>query len=150
MKALKQTILVFALTFCQNIVFPQSSKEDAIRKLDNLEKEALIHKDTSALFNKYWSPKMVVNTPGNVVVTVEGTKAMLKAGKIDYSSFDRVIEKITIIDNLGVVMGKEIVKPAGLRDNAGTVVTRRFTNIWMETHEGWRIVARQSTIINME
>lgn len=144
------SIILIVLLFITSSTFAQNADEASIRKLDDLERDALIKKDTAALFYKYWSPDMVVNTPGNVVVTVESTKALLKAGKIDYSFFDRVIEKITIVDKLGIVMGHEIVKPQGLRDGAGKTITRRFTNVWMDTNDGWRIVARQSTIINME
>ncbi|MEO8766236.1 MAG: hypothetical protein ABI416_18180 [Ginsengibacter sp.] len=44
-------------------------------------------------------------------------------------------------------MGKEIVGPKGITANAGKIVTRRFTNIWMKTTDGWKLTARQATII---
>ena len=51
---------------------------------------------------------MVINTPANRVGTIEGTKLGLRTGKLDYSSFERVIEKISFIENIAVVMGHEI------------------------------------------
>ena len=91
------TILFFGLT--HQLSLAQQSNETEIRNLENLEREAVLKGDTTSLFNKYWSPSMVVNAPANRAVTIEGTKIGLRSGKIDYSSFDRVIEKITFTEN---------------------------------------------------
>ncbi len=149
-KALKSLLLFFLFVLLYNTMMAQQDKEAEIRTLDNLEREAVLKGDTAALFNKFWSPSMVVNTPANRVGTIEGTKAALRDGRLNYASFERTIEKLTFIDNIAVVMGEEILKPQGLSDNAGKTITRRFTNIWMNTKDGWRIVARQATIIKIE
>ena len=93
---------------------------------------------------------MVVHNPFNKVGTVEGTKMLIRTGKHKYSSFERTIEKITFDDNLAIVMGEEKIKPQGLQDNAGKLVTRRFTNIWKFSNNSWSIIARQATIIKVE
>jgi hypothetical protein len=103
-----------------------------------------------ALFDKIWSPDMVINTPNNVVGTVEGTKALFRSGGLKYLSFERNIEKITFNDNIAIVMGGEKIHPQGKQNNAGKVVTRRFTHVWMYSNNGWSIIARQATIINVE
>lgn len=141
------TILFFGLVHYVSLA--QQNSEAEIRNLENLEREAVLKGDTTSLFIKYWSPNMVINTPVNRVGTIEGTKFGLRTGKLDYSSFERVIEKISFIENIAVVMGHEILKPKGLNDNVGKTVTRRFTNIWMKSLDEWRIVARQSTIISV-
>lgn len=141
-------ILLSALTF--NIGLARQTDETVIRNLDNLEREAVLKGDTATLFNRLWSPNMVVNTPANRVGTVEGTKASLKAGKLDYTSFERVVEKITFTENIAIVMGYEVIKPQGVSDHAGKTVTRRYTNIWMTGKDGWHMVARQATIIKVE
>jgi hypothetical protein len=46
---------------------------------------------------------MVINTPNNVVGTVEGTKALLRSGRLNYLLFERNIEKITFNDNVAIV-----------------------------------------------
>lgn len=106
--------------------------------------------DTALLFNQLWSPNRVVNAPVNRVVTVEATKMFTRTGRLNYASFERNIEKITFNDDLAIVMGEEILKPRGISANAGKIVTRRFTNIWKNSNNGWSIIARQSTIIKVE
>ena len=128
----------------------QDPREAEIRRLENLERESVLKFDSATLFGKIWSPKMVVNTPANIVGTVEGTKALLRSGNLNYLSFERNIEKITFYDNVAIVMGGEKVKPQGKRMNAGKIVSRRFTNVWMYSNNSWSIIARQATIIKVE
>jgi len=118
--------------------------------MENLERESVLKSDSVALFDKIWSPNMIVNTPANVVGTVDGTKAHLRSGDLNYRSFDRNIEKITFNDNVAVVMGGEIIKPQGHQVNAGKTVTRRFTHVWLNKNNQWSLIARQATIIKIE
>lgn len=69
---------------------------------------------------------LVVNTPANVVGTVQGTKAIFRSGGLRYKSFERKIEKITFNDNVAIVMGGEVIKPQGTQPNAGKTVRRRL------------------------
>ena len=93
---------------------------------------------------------MVINTPANVVGNVQGTKAMFRSGGLNYLLFERNIEKITFHDNVAIVMGGEKLKPQGKQLNAGNVVSRRFTNVWMYSNNSWSIIGRQATIIKVE
>src|SRR5215218_2133823 len=97
------TILI-SLTAIFNFVLAQDPRESEIRRLETLERESVLKGDSTALFDKIWSPNMIVNTPANVVGTVEGTKAHLRAGNLNYISFERNIEKITFNDNVAIVM----------------------------------------------
>jgi len=128
----------------------QDPREAEIRRLENLERESVLKFDSVTLFGKIWSPNMVVNTPANVVGTVEGTKTQLRSGNLNYQSFERDIEKITFYDNVAIVMGGEKIKPQGKQMNAGKRVSRRFTNVWMYSNGNWSIIARQATIIKVE
>ncbi len=47
--------------FSCNILSAQHTEDD-IRKLEDLERQAVLQADSNALFNRYWSPGMVVNT----------------------------------------------------------------------------------------
>ena len=151
---MKQYIKMFAFFFCliwtSRVVFSQDKRESEIKRLENLERESVLKGDSVALFDKLWSPGMVVNTPANVVGTVEGTKALLRTGGLNYLSFERNIEKITFNGDIAIVMGEEKIKPQGKQMNAGKLVTRRFTNIWMYSNNSWSIIARQATIIKVE
>jgi hypothetical protein len=142
--------LLFFLGWDFSVVLAQDKRESEIRRLENLERESVLKGDSLVLFDKIWSPNMIINTPANVVGTVEGTKALLRSGNLSYLSFERNIEKISFDDNIAIVMGGETIKPHGKQMNAGKVVTRRFTNVWMFSNNSWSIIARQATIIKVE
>jgi hypothetical protein len=138
------------MTCIINSVSAQDAREPEIRRMENLERESVLKTDSTALFDKIWSPKMIVNTPANVVGTVEGTKQLLRSGGLHYLSFERNIEKITFNDDVAIVMGGEIIKPQGTQPNAGKIVSRRFTHVWKFSNNSWSIIARQATIIKVE
>jgi hypothetical protein len=141
-------VSILVLTFY--VAAAQQNKETEVRNLENMERQAVLNHDTITLFSKIWSSRLVINSPLNRVGTVEFTKAQIRLGKLNYASFERSIERITINENIAIVMGSEILKPQGLSDNAGKTITRRFTNIWMTTTNSWQLVARQATIIKVE
>lgn len=153
-KSMKKNFYLLIITIClsnlTNIAIAQDPRESEIRRLETLERESVIKGDSTALFNKIWSPNMVVNTPANIVGTVEGTKAIFRSGGLNYLSFERTIEKITFNDNIAIVMGGEIIKPQGQQPNAGKTVSRRFTHVWLFKNGNWSIIARQSTIFKIE
>lgn len=134
------------INFHNRSIIAQDQREAEIRRLENLERESVLKGDSAILFDKIWSSNMVVNTPANVVGTVEGTKTHLRSGNLSYLSFERNIEKITFNDNIAIVMGGEIIKPQGHQVNAGKTVTRRFTNVWQYKNNSWSLIARQATI----
>lgn len=140
-------IILFTLT---SSAFAQDKREAEIRRLENIERESVLKGDSTTLFDKIWAPSMMINTPANVVGTVQGTKAIFRAGGLGYLSFERNIESITFNDNVAIVMGGEVIKPQGKQPNAGKNVTRRFTHVWMYKNNSWSIIARQATIIKVE
>jgi len=142
-------IFIF-LTGITSSATAQDPREAEIKRLENLERESVLKGDSALLFDKIWSPNMIVNTPANVVGTVEGTKAHLRSGNLNYLFFERNIEKITFNDNVAVVMGGEIIKPQGQQPNSGKTVSRRFTHVWLYKDNSWSIIARQATIIKIE
>lgn len=127
----------------------QDSREGEIRRLENLARESVLTSDSTVLFDKIWSPNMVINTPANVVGTVEEIKARFREGGLAYASFERTIDKITFNDNVAIVMGGEVIESNGSQPNAGKVVTRRFTNVWLYKNNSWNIIGRQATIIKV-
>jgi len=151
---MKQFFALLTISLCSiftnNIALAQDAREAEIRRFENLERESVLKGDSAVLFDKIWSSSMIVNTPANVVGTVEGTKAHLRAGDLNYISFERNIEKITFNDNVAIVMGGEIIKPQGRQVNAGKTVSRRFTHVWLNKNNSWSLIARQATIIKVE
>lgn len=74
MKKLSTKVLTvaFILGLIHTAALAQQVSETFIRNLDNTEREAVLKGDTITLFNKLWSPNMVVNAPANRVGTVDG------------------------------------------------------------------------------
>lgn len=147
---LKKGIFIIYLVFCYVKVSAQQKEEQAIRQMEQQEMQALLKGDTLTLFEKIWSPALLVQNPANLIVTRQEIAALIKAGKIDYAAFERIIEKINIVGNTALVMGREEVAPEGNTDHSGKVVIRRFTNIWIKHYNQWKLVGRQATITSIE
>lgn len=146
MKKLTLTLLPLLICFGS---YSQSTKETEIRKLEYDQKEAFLKKDTTTLL-KLYSPGFVVNSPWNKVSTLQDVMANIRKGVDDRESFERIIEKITFVDNIAIIMGQETIKPTGQAPNAGKTVQRRYTNIWMKNKNSWQLIARQSTVFAVE
>jgi ketosteroid isomerase-like protein len=146
MKRLIVTLL-FLLNF--SLVFGQIGAETEIRKLEEAQREAFLKKDTATLY-KLFAPDFVVNAPTNKITTLQQLKLLIRSGEVDMESFERVTEKVTFVDNIAIAMGNETLHPTGKMPNAGKTVKRRYTNIWMKTEAGWKLAARQATIISIE
>lgn len=150
MKQLISVLAILLLVGVSPIVLAQDPRDWEIRRLENLERESVLKGDSLALFDRIWSPNMIINTPANVVGTVASTKGIFRSGGLNYLSFERNIEKIAFNNNVAIVMGGEVIKPQGKQPNAGKVVTRRFMHVWMYSDNSWSIIARQATIIKVE
>ncbi len=150
MRNIQKTILIIFLVVFTTKIMAQTKAEQEIRNLEQRETQAVLKGDTVTLFGKLWAPELIVNNPANVVITRPDVAALIKAGKINYESFERIIEKISIIGNTAIVMGREEIKPQGVTDNTGKKVTRRFTNIWMKRKDNWKLVGRQATIASIQ
>lgn len=131
-----------------NFSLAQQSAETVIRRLENEEREAILKRDTTKLY-QLMSLDIVVQNPENVIVGFRQIIDRVKTGKINYASFERLIEKITFFKNTAIVMGKEVLIPQGSTQNAGKTVTRRFTNIWIKKKSVWKLAARQATIVSL-
>lgn len=151
---MKQVFFLVGITFClsgiTNRILAQDPREAEIRRMETLERESVMKGDSAALFNRIWSPNMIVNTPANIVGTIEGTKAHFRSGDLNYLSFERTIEKITFADNIAITMGGEVIKPQGKQINAGKTVSRRYTHVWLYKNNSWSLIARQATIFKIE
>ena len=122
----------------------QTESELKIRDLEIQEKEAVVKGDTLVLF-KLWSQNYVINSATNSIVYYSELKNYYRKGTIDHTPFERIIEKITMSENLAIVMGKEMKQ--NIKDGNNIITTRRFTNIWIKVNGEWILTARQVTNI---
>ncbi|TVT43162.1 nuclear transport factor 2 family protein [Hymenobacter setariae] len=124
----------------------QRSVEADIRRLEALEITTVQRGDTLAL-RQLWHHEFVVNNPYNQIVTRPQILAFMRRGQLDYSTVERVVERVTLVDNLAIAMGHETVTPQRATQFAGKVETRQYTDVWLKTKAGWRLTARQASIV---
>lgn len=120
---------VFLFLFSVNSFSQQQGDEALLRKLEDMEREAILKGDTT-LLSELMSKKIVVQNPENAIVGFQQIMDRIKKGKINYSSFERRIDNIAFMNSIAVVMGLETLVPQADTKNVGKTVTRRFTNIW--------------------
>jgi ketosteroid isomerase-like protein len=128
--------------------FAQQSDDTIIRTLEEKEREAILKSDTLQLSN-LMSKQIVVQNPENAIVGFRQIMDRIKSGKIDYSAFERRIDNIAFVNSIAIVMGLETLIPQGNTKDAGKTVKRRFTNVWTKEKDGWKLTARQATVISV-
>ena len=127
-----------------------NSKTDAeIRRLEKIVVSAILNADTNTL-KQVWAPEFLVNNPRNdISANRDSVLLTQKAGMINYSSFERIIERMQFQKNMVITMGYEIF--VSRNDipgaKAGQAYKRRFTNIWMKKNGKWQQIARHASII---
>jgi hypothetical protein len=123
--------------------------EAEIRALEQAGAKAILQGDTNTL-KQIWAPEFLVNTPRNEITgTRDSILLIQKAGMIDYSTYEKVIERMQFQKNIVITMGHETLvsrndTPAA---RAGQIYKRRFTNIWMSKNGKWQLIARHASII---
>ena len=133
------------LTYAQD----NSKTEAEIRTLEQTVTKAILNGDTNTL-KQLWAPEFLVNTPRNEATgTRDSILLIQKAGMIDYSVFEKVVERMQFQKNMVVTMGHEtiVAKNDSPAARAGLVYKRRFTNIWMKKNGKWQQIARHASVI---
>ena len=118
--------------------------EELLRKLEQRQVDLLLKGDVKQM-EAAWGPEFTVNNPFNDVVN--GHEGPIRTGKLTYSAFTRVVEKIIFHDEIAVVMGRETVVPSGRSADAGEELKRRFTNVWVRSDGEWKMLARHANVI---
>jgi ketosteroid isomerase-like protein len=111
--------------------------EQEIRRLDDEARAAVLRGDAAALENLLAEDYLVNNPLGQVL----GKRQLLEAvrsGRIRHASYERQIEALRIHGDAAVVMGREAVV------DAGPVIQRRYTEVWLRTDGRWRAAARHA------
>jgi len=123
------------------------SVESELRQLDLAAAKAVLDKDEKAIA-RFFTKDSVTNNPRNGLTI--GSRGVIEAARsnvINYRSFERVIESIQVLGKTAVIMGHETVVMVGNGGNAGAIIERRYTNIWMKNGNNWQIVARHANVI---
>ena len=104
--------------------------------------------DDHAAFAALLADELAVNNPQNGVSVRGGTAQRSAAGQISYVRYDRVVEYAGMRGDMVLLMGEEVVVPKVAVGATARVVHRRFTDLWRPVSGGWRLTARQATIIS--
>lgn len=122
-------------------------KNAEIEKIKSLEKEevlAVTNNDTVSLF-KLWSPDIVVTNADNQLETWTELCAGLRQNKKHVGLPDRKIDKISLTDNVAIVMGVETLLSSAVKTEQIKPAKRRYTSVWTKKGEVWQLAARQVT-----
>lgn len=102
-----------------------------------------------AALETLWSPGMIVNSPGNKILTRAGVFQAMREDKLTYTSVQAVPETFSVFNDIAIEMGHEdVVLASG--PAAGKPLARRWTNIWQRTGDHWVQIARQATIVGID
>lgn len=117
----------------------------ALAAVDEIDRAAV--SDDHAAFSALLADDLAVNNPQNSVSLRGTTKQRSAAGQISYSRYDRVIEYAGMRGEFVLLMGEEIVVPRTSDAASAREMRRRFTDLWKRINGGWKLTARQATII---
>ena len=117
-----------------------------IKQLEDAELKAILESDTVAL-RKMWAEDVHVNNPSNTVVNRAQVFDRIKSTFIKYSLYTREQEYYGVYDDVVIVMGNETVIPSGNNPDNGKTIKRRYTNVYKNFDNNWKLIARHANII---
>jgi hypothetical protein len=110
----------------------------------------IVDQDAAAQ-ERFMHPNYIINAPANRVLRKSQVVSMLAHGGMASEHFERLIEGTAITGDVGIVMGRETVKPSPGSELAqlhpNKTLERRFTNVFLFQDGQWRFLARQATIV---
>ena len=151
---MKNALLILLFTFTTAIPAlaqnpkPAESIEQEIRRLDIAAAEAILRKDFDTL-DRLCAKDFIVNSPRNTIVEGrEGVKELIRRGVVDYASFAREIEMVSIYEKTAIVMGRETIVTRESAQEPRQTLRRRYTNIWIKQGGKWLLTARHAHIVD--
>jgi ketosteroid isomerase-like protein len=132
---------------------PATAQDEAsLRAADLAQLQAARAGDADAIEAMTLVDQFVINNPLGETGTGERMVARFRSGEIAHEQFERLIERLSITGDVGVVMGREIVQPSPSSLEGGGIergtVLRRFTNVWLWRDGGWRWLARHANEVH--
>lgn len=122
--------------------------EAKVRRLEADQVASLLRGDVNRM-KQQWASDFTVNNPFNVIQ--DAASGPIQTRALEYSKFERNIEKILVHGTVVIVMGNELVvpktAPKGSSHDTSEPINRRFTNIWMRKGNRWMMIARHANVI---
>ena len=108
-----------------------------------------IHAMDFTALEKLWSPSLVVNSPGNNILSREQVFTAIREDKLKYTSSKVMPDAFFVVNGHAIQMGhEEIVMANG--PMAGQPLKRRYTEAWQKTGDHWEMIARQATYVGID
>ena len=117
----------------------------ALASVDRIDRAAV--SDDHAMFAGLLADDLAVNNPQNGISVRGATGQRNATGQISYARYDRVIEYAGLRGDMVLLMGEETVLPKPVGGASAHEMHRRFTDLWKKANGGWKLTARQATII---
>lgn len=144
---MKKSIIKLLFIICvYDLQAQESNIEAEIRKLEQLEVQAIIKNDTTAL-SKLWDKNYVVNAPDNMINFAGKSVTSRPVLNRSRLNFTRQVEEIVINGNVVFAMGNETVTREAKKSGEQETIKRRYTNIWIFKNDAWKLAARHANII---
>ncbi len=143
---MKKLIVIATVFASANLSAQTHSAEAEIRRLEQLEVQAVLQKDSGMLL-QLWASDFTVNAPDNAINFAGRTtldRAVLKRPRV---GFTREVEHVTVKGNFAFSMGSETVQSTTSKIGGTPIIKRRFTNIWERQAGGWKLVGRHANEI---
>lgn len=129
----------------------ESQPDEASLRAADAEEVRIISEGDVKAEREFMHPNYLVNSPANRIVRKDELIKLLAAGTIANDGIQRTIEATAITGRVGIVMGREMVKPKPASElgrlHTEMTLERRFTNVFLFESGKWRFLARQSTVI---
>lgn len=141
---LRGGVAVLALIAC-----PVHAQDEAgLRAADAAQLEAARTGDADAIA-AMTLPGFIINNPLGETGSGERMIRRFRSGEIALERLTRVVERLSITGDVGVVMGREVVQhdPASLegRGRRRGPLLRRFTHVWLWRDGRWGWLARHAS-----
>lgn len=154
MNKLKLTFLMLFVT-SSNLVLAQIADQEnyrkqVLRQIDSLiqyQEQLVLKQDTTAM-RSFYPDDMIITNPFGQMIGKEKMIERVKAGIIQYSKFEKIIEHFTMEgDKVAIIAGKELVMPTpdANRTDAGKPHERRFTEVWVLREGRWQRLIRHAS-----
>ena len=142
-------IFILAPLLCTSAMAEELS-EVSLRAADAEQMRIIVQGDAAAQ-QEFMHPNYILNGPSNRVMRKPALVAMLAQGAMGNDRFERVVEGTAITGNVGIVMGREVVRPTATSElgtqHGAVTLNRRYTNVFLFEGGKWRFLARQATVV---
>lgn len=155
MKIFFISILFLNIATCSQAQTDNKNNADemAIRKIEELGRIAMETQDTLAMY-KLVSPDYVVMNPNQKIHGFRGLIDLLTMWKqhnaamnVKPPHIEHVIDKITINNDIAIVMGQDVPDAGATNPDGKPTSKRAYSNIYRRYLDSWQLIARQNSNI---